>query len=382
MKRIFITLTLFLFYGLLHAQQPTIDLTLHARVDTTKKDIKEIVSLWKGYLSSQPDSIYNNPYWNNTEKSMYEDFDLTRIFIYQLPSRQLLDYYKPTILSIEKEDDNYAIRTLFSADGLDGTYRQYNPWCITKLFAVEEDGQWKLKNALPILTEHWNRETIGKITFIYPPEHKFNDSLAQQANIFCNSIASKFQLPDWKPFDFYITKNEDELGKLLGFDFFYTGSTTGMCLTDRRILLSGIDCEFYPHELVHLIVPNKERHFMINEGFATWLGGNNGLTFEVGAKIFAEQLAKTDTIKLASILNKEWGWQFSSYYYAGAIICKLVYDKKGVKGIKELLNTPKDDAKLVDELCKLFEINKNELDKYLTNEILKNASSTNAQHQE
>ena len=93
MKRIFISLTLFLYYGFLSAQQPTIDFTIHARVDTTKKNIREIVSLWEGYLSSQPDSIYDNPFWNSAEKKMYKDFDLTRKFIYQFPSKQLLNYY-------------------------------------------------------------------------------------------------------------------------------------------------------------------------------------------------------------------------------------------------------------------------------------------------
>jgi hypothetical protein len=348
-----------------------LDHTIHSRVDTSKQEIKDIVTLWTNYLASKPDSIYDNPYWNEAEKNQYKDFDLTRKFIYQFPSQQLLNYYKPTILSIEKEGDNYAIRTLFSADGLKGMYRKSNPWCITKLYAVKENNQWKLKNALPVITEKWERKTIGKITFIYPRDHQFNDILAQQSNEFCNRIIKEFQFPDWQPFDFYITDSGDELGNLLGFDFFFTGYTTGMGMNDKRILLSGLGSEWYPHEFVHLIIPDKERHGMINEGFATWQGGAMEKTFEERAEILADQLAKNDTITFSDILNKKWGWQIAAYYTTGAIICRLAYDKGGLEALNKILATPHDNNQLIRTICDLFEIEQKDLDKFIRMETLK-----------
>ena len=358
-------------FGQTFAQKPTIKYTIHSRVDTTKQETKEIVALWTNYLSSKPDSIYDNPYWNEAEKKKYADFDFTRTFIYQFPSEQLLNYYKPTILSVEKEGENYAIRTLFNADGLEGIYKKSNPWCITKFYAVKENSQWKLKNAFSILTQSWIRKTIGKITFIYPPEHQFNEILANKANKFCDSITLKFQLPAWKAFDFYITKSGDELGKLLGFDFFFTGYTTGMGMNDERILLSGSDSEWYPHEFVHFVVDNKKRHGIINEGFATWLGGTMEKTFEERAKILAQQLAKNDKVTFDDILNKKWGWQFAAYYSAGAILCKLVYDKGGVAALKKLLYTSPDNDKLIQTICEIFKLKPTDINKFLRTEIMK-----------
>ena len=49
-------------------QQTKIDVTIHSRVDTTQREIKEIADLWINYLNSKPDSLYDNPYWNNAEK--------------------------------------------------------------------------------------------------------------------------------------------------------------------------------------------------------------------------------------------------------------------------------------------------------------------------
>lgn len=357
--------------GQTFAQKPTIHCAIHARVDTTKQETKEIVTLWTNYLSSKPDSIYNNPFWNEAEKKKYSDFDFTRKFIYQLPSIQLLNYYKPTILSVEKEGENYTIRTLFNAEGLEENYKKSNPWCITQFYAVKENNQWKLKNAFSILTRSWTRKTIGKITFIYPPAHQFNEILANKANKFCDSIALKFQFPNWKPFDFYITKSGDELGKLLGFDFFFTGYTTGIGMNEERILLSGCDLEWYPHEFVHLAVENKQRHGIIDEGFATWQGGAMEKTFNERAKILAQQLVKNDTVTFDDILNKKWGWQFVAYYTTGAIICKLVYGKGGNVALKKLLDTAPDDDQLTQTICQLLKIKATDLDKFLRAEILK-----------
>ena len=367
-----ILLILFSFYSYkAYAQQTKIDVTIHSRVDTTNLEIKEVAMLWINYLNSKPDSIYDNPFWNEEEKKKYTDFDFTRKFIYQLPSRQLLNYYKPTILSVEKEGENYAIRTLFSAEGPEGDYKKSNPWCITKLYAVKENNKWKLKNALSLITQNWKRKAVGKINFIYPPEHQMNELLAKKATEFCDSVATNFQFTNWKPFDYYITKSGDEMGKLLGFDFYYTGYTTGMGMNEERILLSGFDSEWYPHEFVHLVVENKSRHEMINEGFATWVGGTMEKTFEENAQILAQQLANNDTVTFDDILNKKWGWQFAAYYTTGAILCKLAYDKGGLIAIKKLLDTPPEDDKLIQTITELLKIKTTDIDKFMRSETSK-----------
>lgn len=374
MKQVLFLLVALFSYGLTHGQNTTVDVTIHARVDTTKAEIKEIATLWINYLSSRPDSIYDNPYWNEEEKQKYEDFDFSRSSMFQMykTSKQLFYVYKPTILSIEKEGNNYAIRTLFNADGIEGDYRKYNPWSITKLYAVKENDEWKLKNARLIITQNWNRKTIGKITFIYSPSHTFDEALAQKSNRFCDSIATKFQFADWKPFDFYITSSADEMGRLLNFDYFYAGYTTGKGLNDERILLSGLNSEWYPHEFIHLIVEHKKRHLLIEEGFARWIGGSQNKPFEEYAAILAENLAKDDTVTFDNIMDQKWGWQFTAYYTMGSVICKMVYEKGGISNLKILLDVPPgDDDALIKTLCELLKIEPGELDRVLREETLK-----------
>lgn len=355
----------------IYGQQAKIDVTIHSRVDTTQYEIKEVSELWINYLNSKPDSLYDNPHWNKAEKLKYKIFDFSTPYLYQFPSNQLLSYYKPTILSIVKEGDYYGIKTIFAADGLEGEYRKSNPWCITKLFAIKENGKWKLKNALPVITENWTKKTIGKITFIYPPNHIFNEALAKKASMFCTQLSEEFLFPQSKPFDFYITKSGDELGTLLNFDFSFAGYTTVVGMNENRILLSGLDSEFYPHEFIHLIVPNTSRHGFIEKGFATWKGGQGGKTFEESARILANEINLNKTVTFTDVLNKKWGWQYSAFYTTGAIFFKVAYDKGGIALVNKLLKTPNDSTQLIQTICSVFQIKEKEIDAFWRSEVLK-----------
>jgi hypothetical protein len=341
-----------------------IQVEIHSRVDTTKNEINEIAALWINYLNSEPDKISDNPYWNEEEKAKYNDFDLSRSLLNQFPSGQLLRYFKPKILSIEKEGEHYGIRTMYSGDGLEGEYRKSDPWAIQKIYAVRENNQWKLKNSLPIITNAWKRKTIGKITFIYSPCHQFNEELAAKANEFCNQVTNEYQFPDWEPFDFYLTQSGDDLGRLLNFDFFFAGYTTGIGLNEKRILLSGQGSEYYPHEFMHLIVPKYERHSLIEEGFASWKGGQGGKTFEESAKILANELTKNETVTFLDVLNRRWGWEYAAFYTTGAILCNSAYEKGGTTLVNELLKIPNDSEKLLDNLCLLFDIEEKDFDAF------------------
>jgi hypothetical protein len=374
MQKTIISIFLFLFFfpsNQIYGEHLKIDVAIHARVDTTKKVIKEIAELWIDYLNSKPDSLYDNPYWNKVEKLKYTNFDFSIPFLYKFSSDRLLGYYKPTILSIEKEGEYYGIRTMFAAEGLEGEYKKSNPWCITKLYAIRENGNWKLKNALPVITESWTKKTIGKITFIYPPIHNFDEDLANKANQFCNQISGEYQFPEWKSFDFYITKSGDELGKLLNFDFYYASYTTGVGMSDSRILLSGEGSEYYPHEFIHLLVPDFDRHALIEEGFATWKGGQEDKTFEESANILANAISLNQTITFAEVLDKKWGWQYYAYYTTGAIFIKIAYDKGGIVLVKKLLETPNDNRKLILTICSVFGIEEKEIDSFWRREVIK-----------
>jgi hypothetical protein len=161
------------------------------------------------------------------------------------------------------------------------------------------------------------------------------------------------------------------MGKLLNFDFLFAGYTTGIGMNENRILLSGQGSEFYPHEFVHLIVPASERHSMIEEGFASWQGGQGGKSFEESARTLAAEIYANQEISFQEVLNKKWGWQYAAFYTTGAILCKAAYDKGGIDLLRQLLKVPMDNEKFIETICVLFNIDEMKLDSFWRSEVLK-----------
>src|SRR5574341_40834 len=174
--------------GLGQAQQITPSMTV--RVDTTKAEIREVLRLFENYLNSRPDSLYANPFWSEKDKSRRHDFYSARAWIYS--SKDILYAFPPRILSVEKEGQYYVIRTLYYQEGLEGPYSGSNPWAVQRLYAGKENGEWRLFDPLYIITSQWPRRQIGKINYIYSPNHSFNQELAQKQADFIDSVTQIF----------------------------------------------------------------------------------------------------------------------------------------------------------------------------------------------
>jgi hypothetical protein len=172
------------------------------------------------------------------------------------------------------------------------------------------------------------------------------------------------------PFEFYITNSPDELGNLLNFEFFYAGYTSGVCLTDERLLLSGKGSPWYPHELVHMAAAGAKRHAMIEEGFATWLGGQNQMSWERSKFILKEEIAKNQEVTFNQVIEGTWGNQ-AAFYTSGALLCQAAFDKGGDPAVEQLLTAPTEDEAFKAFLCEFFNIPPAELSDFWRSEVMK-----------
>ena|SRR6218665_1264464 len=354
--------------------QIDLDMDIHSRVDENNKEVVSVLDVYKNYLNNRPDSIQvDNPFWCAADKNKFHDFDFTRGFIYdQFPMEYLSKTYRFVILSIEKEDDSYAIRTAIIAKDLTQPYiRQQNPWAITRHYAVRESNSWKLKNAFDFKTKNWKTIHESNIIYHFPADIHIDRNEIRKSKMFCDSVSAFLQTKSWQPFDYYITNSADKLSELLGFDFALTAHTTGMAFKDN-ILLNGTGSAFYPHEFVHHVAEDKKiKHKLISEGLATWLGGSRLETFEQNLIKLSKAIKNNDTLTVDSVIDLKWGWTVGAYYTTGGLFCKLVYEKHGLTGLNKLFSIPaNDDKKLREELMKLLntknlnEVWKKELSKH------------------
>jgi len=316
-----------------------IKLQISSRIDTTKKELKEILSLYENYINSKPDSIYNNPYWNEKEKAQYRDFDFSRSNIYNgINSRQLFRIYTPFVLSVEPKKSKYQIKVLYSNSATKSPYVGSKVWCIHKLNAISEEGNWKLENLIVEKTKKWHTTQMDFIEYVYADEHEFDKIQGEKAVLFCEKIIKKFNPTFNSKFKFYLTNETDEMGELENFDYYFTGITTGKAR--EGMILSSKGDEFYPHEFIHKLLPdNENRGYVIEEGLATFLGTKEDLKEYLPIlKKLANDFNLKKSFTLENILNNQTVWNgYPSAYPGGALICEVIHEKKGDEGIRKLI---------------------------------------------
>src|SRR5262249_31944732 len=152
--------------------------------------------------------------------------------------------------------DTYLIRTLVST--VEESTRTVRPLALFRVYATLEGGEWVLANALPRATRDWSRETLGAITFVFPPAHVFDARLARAAATFVDSLAAAFGQPAPQPITYYFTPDLEETLRALGLEFFPLGADTigGRSNGSVRHVYVGAsaDGEAYLHELAHIVL--------------------------------------------------------------------------------------------------------------------------------
>ncbi|MES2447429.1 MAG: hypothetical protein V4546_09620 [Bacteroidota bacterium] len=356
---------------------------ISARVDTTKIEVKKIYHLYTNYLNSRPDSSYKNPNWNKKEYAYYLnkknlpiDRSVNAMYYNHDAFKSFMKYYTPTVLQIDSIGINlYQIKTIYKANSSEADSSGSSVSYITNIYARrDENGDFKLENTISERTKNWKKIKYKFITYIINPQCKFDKNEAKSAVEFCEKIAKKFDLKIL-PFKYYILPNSDEFGKLLNFEYwtYYFGAQTNLPL---REIFTSYGNENYPHELVHMIFPlrglGESTPNIISEGLATWLGGpKNDITFENALKEVSKTLKNYPKPTFQDIKSYKIRNQFDNniFYVSGAVLCKMVYEKKGKDGIFEVYNST--EKTLNSKLEAIFKQPINQIQENVINYLLK-----------
>ncbi len=341
------------------AQADKGELQLTLRVNSSNNEVRSVLEIWQNYLASRPDSLYDNPYWTPEEKDADKEFDLTRTWVFFAPD--IFQYFTPTVLSVEAESpDLYSIRTLFH--GLNAADGVLLPMALHRVYARRnENGEWRLSSALPHLTADWQRRSIGRISFVYPPTHTFDKELARRANDYCNKVRRKFDLQDPGHIYFYICDSKDELARILGLDY-YIRPVHGLVYERNGILLSGLGSEFYPHELVHVLFREfSDTHRFLHEGVATWLGGSLRESLDELVLQFAASLEDGGSFSFKRMLNNV-AEESTTYYTVGGMLCREAYRRGGNVLLKRLLRAPAEEEEMLQRIEAVFDVPQSEFE--------------------
>lgn len=355
------------------AQTPSklIELPTAPRVDTSRSEVRQVYQLWRSYLSSKPDSIYDNPYWWEAEKKHYHDFDISRrwTYGYELASgRSAHEVFglTPRVLSIQEEEKGlYAIRTLWAPEDPSTPYQIYS---LQRVYAARENGQWKLRNALPILTEDWERSRVGVLRYIYPPGYEFDSKKAERSAAFIDSLEQRLDLSETEPITYYIGRDYAEMAKISGLDYAWDGNTGRAYYKNRQIFV-GTSSERYPHEIAHVVVGGKyELAPLISEGLATYLGGFGKQSFQELVGPVAERVEEKG-LTLEDMFSGR-GVRPKTYYVGGAVLVKAAFEQGGSETLKRFLSTAGSESEVYDALSQVLSVDRSEANEWWKSKLM------------
>ena len=365
MKR-FVLLTFFIPLSLLSAQ--TTPFEVNSTVDTSNADIAQVVRLWQNYLNSRPDSDYANPYWSAAEQRRYHPFDLAAntwwgTNMYKLVLLRL----RAQLLSVSRAGDDFILRTLFYLPSSRIGPGSIGVSSIIRTGACLENGTYKLCNVLSIDTKRWGHESVGNITFVFPPEHRFDSSLARSMRKSIDSLAAlwKTSLPST---EYFFADDLDRVAKVLGLDYYGSegnvSGTQGFVNPQNHLIFAGGN-EWYIHEFVHALLMGSltaGANPYFNEGYATLVGGSRGEPLSALIRRNYDFLKGHPEI---DILTFEGVDKHGARYYIGGLLCMLAEEKGGLAQVQKLMTYGKEDADLYRAIKEVFGVDKEQMNSFL-----------------
>jgi hypothetical protein len=336
-------------------------------VDTLGVPNHEIFALWRRYLASRPSCGQQSPLWSASERARWPVADLLCSFVYQ-------SFTKFTVLHLAPAvglDSTYLIRTLVAR--VSGSEQDVQPLALYRVYATREGGRWVLANALPRLTRRWQRETVGRITFVFPPTQRFVRARAESSAAFVDSLARAFEVPAPASIGYYFTDDLIETLGALGLEFFPLGSDTvgGRALGDLVFIGLSSNAEAYRHELAHVVL----RPFLtplnppvvVQEGLMTWVGGRGsaGLDFQELMPGLKRYLDAHPDITLEGILTKppQRIGTVDVGYDGLAALCQMVYDVAGLAGIRAIAGAGREPRAILTAVAAVLGVRQSQLDR-------------------
>jgi hypothetical protein len=349
------------------------------RIDTANAETKEIVEQWIAYLNSTFQKPLHSPTeyntdWAEQEQQFYvlgtsiqqQEYDLTKQWIFQDERSQTS--LQCLILSIEPDPTAglgfRCIRTLFSYhDSVSGLSL---PLALHRVYAQPAIDGWKFRGAYNVITQKWEQVSIGALTFRVSPYHSLNRQLAQKSVRWCDSISRLFELT-LNPSTVVVCTSRDELASTIGLDY-YAAPPYGLTYQKNRLMFSGLNSPWYPHELVHLIfAPYHPAHKFLHEGVATWLGGSLGDEFTTLVKRVGQTYSSSDG-SIDSILSRPVECA-EAYYTLGGVLCFSAYQRGGAEAVRLLLSCGSNDAELYTCIRTLLGVSKHQVADFLRREM-------------
>ncbi|HEY9259120.1 hypothetical protein [Chitinophaga sp.] len=308
-------------------------------------DNQDLLKSLHGFLSTKNNDLHKNDYWLSSDfvanPAPYKDL----YFIEMSGKYQDPFFYKPVLTGIQilSPAGNYLLKLAFISQ------REREAPVLRAIYnivAVKTPAGFRFKHPLEARTARWHATTIADIKFVYPCT--FDTAVAEKTVAFNRQLAQRFGVAPIV-FTYYKCTDREEMYRIQGWDYearIMADTTGGLAEVERRILFSGNNSEWYPHEVVHLYINSlyaATLNQVISEGYPTYLGGSGGQPLSWHLQQLADFYAAHPERSIMADMESGYdvNHQSTVSYVVGGLICQLVDQQNGWEGIKKLLSAGK-----------------------------------------
>jgi len=163
---------------------------------------------------------------------------------------------------------------------------------------------------------------------------------------------------------------------LRGYDFHFENIgaeyPSGKADLDRNEVYSFGNNEYYPHELLHLLINSKweNAHLWFNEGFVTYFGQSRGKDLDWHIAKLKQHIDSHPEFSFSNLLDLRSLDDRTDYRYViGGLFIKIAYEKGGSALVEKLMSGGKSKNNFYDSLSTVFGVQKENVDSFIKEEI-------------
>jgi hypothetical protein len=332
---------------------------------------KQIIQLWKNYISDGQYGDSNSPYW------LHENVNFPDEYLWALNINNIKNNNYQTQCKIigifPVAHDYYCLKSAF----MHSTHKELFLDVIPTVYAKKINGKFLLVNSTSYHKEILEHHKVGNINYYVHPFHKFDIDKAKKMSVYCDEMTKLF---DVKPFeiDYFVSNTSREITEIWGYEYmnrmYRPEQTGGVALVSQNLVLAGNNSEYYPHEIVHLFaynVANNLPYFWINEGVATFFAGSSEKSFEWHLnelKEFHKTNPNFDYINIDTLTDFDIpnGKHMTDLrYIVGAIIIREIYLKENIEGVKDALKIGNTKEDMFVFLKKKLNVDKDQFNNFI-----------------
>ncbi len=339
--------------------------------------VDDAVKFYRSYLDgfkgkSVPDYTL---YWSKKECERYQTPDPIVYSIASSYPTYSMAVHK-SIFYVRRLPEYVHIKTLLTyVDSFDNI----TTWAITNHYVGMDTSSGKLHFILPIDIDssRYKAKVNGNVTYHFPVSHVFNKDCSDSLIAKVQNFEKEWGLEPIQ-FEYFFSENKDDVAAMRGLDYVYgmeDETPTGMGIPEERIIYyggKGVGEDNF-HEVLHLYLNPLYVESPINHGLIYYLGGGLGHDFDFFINRMNAYLIQNPDADLRNFedLYSNDRMLHIDFTVAG-LICKIIDEKEGVKGLKRLLTYEDWDALFEQE----FDLDKSKWNNYLREKFVEYGSAS------